>query len=194
MSAGSISVRLGAGLPSRSRFQYWNRLTDASRFMPPRFGLAPIGCFKVKQTGARSVVSMRFEAGCVPAGPALVHGRCALRLMSGLCCMPRPWVTVLIHGALADLKCAAFSQDFGRAMLDRPSRNFLGRPLFFCRPQMAAIGSTVVSRLSRYRLRTEVLRHHPASGPRRQKHHQHLLTPHGFPLRASNTPSWMNAS
>ena len=133
MSAGSISVRFGADRPSRSRFQYWNRLTDASRFMSPCLALAPIGCFKVKQTGAVVWSLCGSKQDACQRDRDLFTIRAPLRLISGLGCAPGPRVALI-----ASLRACGHQARGLQSLIweshARPAVQeiYLGR-LFFCR-------------------------------------------------------------
>ena len=81
----------------------------------------------------RCVVTMRFEAGCVPAGSGLVHDPAPLRLISGLGCAPGPRVALI-----ASLRACGHQARGLQSLIweshARPAVQeiYLGR-LFFCR-------------------------------------------------------------
>src|SRR5258707_1294393 len=103
MSAGSISVRLGAARPARSLFQYWNNAIDPSSFMPaaPR-NLSPHVPSVNRRAppdglyGFRSMSRASPLAGCSPVGDVKVNK--GFRLC-------RVWgsgTQTALHGATAD--------------------------------------------------------------------------------------------
>ena len=90
MSAGSISVRLGAGRLPRSLFQYWNKDVDFSCFMSCCPRSVQWLCHR-RTDGNPPMTFMEDGAGCVPARSAVLHGPGRLRLTIGFHCAPARW-------------------------------------------------------------------------------------------------------
>ena len=85
MSAGSISVRLGATRPARNLFQYWNNAIDPSNFMLLLRAICRL-CAIGEQKGApRRFVWLPEQVACQPAS-AVVHRPGTLRLTKGFDC------------------------------------------------------------------------------------------------------------
>src|SRR6185312_6486980 len=150
MSAGSTSVRFGAGRPSRSRFQYWNSAIDPFSFMPvPLRAFCCPMCHRWTE-GRLPATYMLRVAGRMPAQLTLVHGSGPLRLTDGLDCRRRPRVRHINHSIWLLFGTSSGStpvKSLGRRGLDPPFKGNLERLFFDSRPAIRVLGCSWARRL-----------------------------------------------